>query len=38
MDTHYLVGPGTDTCAVDGNGTMNWENKNKCKGTQYENS
>ena len=35
IDTHYLVGPNTDTCTVDANNKMKWDNKNECRGNCF---
>ena len=32
MDTHYLIGYKTDRCIVAENDTMEWKNKNQCRG------
>ena len=34
-DKYYLVGPETDTCIVDEQGTMKWNNKNECRGNCF---
>ena len=35
IDTHYLVGPDTDTCTVDEEDTMKWKNRNECRGNCF---